>query len=71
MVTNCPLIYHGYSRQKRFAFRLPFAYTASRFLSLSRGRVFLARAFPAPFGLGARYGGRSRGPYTSDHKSHL
>ncbi len=36
----------------------------------SRGRAFGARAFPAPFGLGARYGGRSRGPYTSDHMSH-
>ncbi len=35
----------------------------------SRGRAFGARAFPGPFGLGARLGGRSRGPYTSDHKS--
>ncbi len=31
MVTNCPLIYHGYSRQKRFAFRRPFAYTPRHF----------------------------------------
>ncbi len=88
MVTNCPLIYHGYSRQKRDAFRLfdavsprsrrSLSPTARQGLRLypearvrrSRGRLFLARAFPAPFGLGARFGGRSRGPYTSDHKSH-
>ncbi len=41
------------SRQKRFAFRLRrgLRFTPRRFLSSSRGR----------------YGGRSRGPYTSDH----
>ncbi len=36
---------------------------------MSRGRAFGARASPAPFGLGARLGGRSHGPYTSEHRS--
>ena len=56
------------SRQKRFAFRLRRGrrlYPEAR-VRYSRGRAFGARAFPAPFGLGARLGGRSRGPYTSD-----
>ncbi len=53
------------------ALRRGFRFPPKRFLSLSRGRAFGARAFPAPFGLGARLGGRSRGPYTSDQKSHF
>ncbi len=56
-----------YARSARPRLRL---YPEAR-VRRSRGRVFLARAFPAPFGLGARFGGRSRGPYTSEHKSHL
>ncbi len=51
MVTNCPLIYHGYSRQKRFAFRRPFAYTPRRFLSYSLGRLFWRGRSLRPSGL--------------------
>ena len=45
------------SRQKRFAFRL------------RRGLRLYPEALSRYFR--GRYGGRSRGPYTSEHKSHF
>ena len=58
---------HG-RNASRFA---SFAYTPRCLRAALGAALFLPRTFPAPCGLGDRFGGRSRGPYTGRSKESL